>query len=116
MGIVCMITDAVRERILELRGRGLTIAETADLAPCSESTVKRVLSAAAQRAPQSATQGPIDIFAELEKEIRAVKPSSVRVSALVALDRIRRQGPAPAGPDVVSAGPTITVFGGEIPS
>ena len=58
--------------------------------------------------PPPPAEGPIDIVAELEREIRAAKPSSVRVSALVALDRIRRQpmlildrtqhadGPAPA--------------------
>ncbi len=40
-----------------------------------------------------AGQQPINITAALESEIRASKPSAVRVSALVALDRIRRQPP-----------------------
>jgi hypothetical protein len=46
---------------------------------------------AADTAEPEDEQRRIKIAVELESEIRAAKPNAVRVSALVALDRIRRQ-------------------------
>jgi hypothetical protein len=55
-----------------------------------------------------AAESRIIIAAELEREIRAIKPSAVRVGALVALDRIRRQPPTEDDEDI--PGRVIQVF------
>jgi hypothetical protein len=50
----------------------------------------------------------INVAAELEREIRAAKPNAVRVSALLALDRIRRQEPIDDDEDI--PGRLVQVF------